>query len=370
MHGQLVALLRLDVAYLGYIQLVHLQAALGVVGSAESRNCHHEEKSVTTHREHGTRVLRRVRGHVHQSADAREQLSPRSVLRRRAAFGSPLVPPCQSAGAVIGTKTGVMGPEEDRVRAATLRRLIGSTEYVGLYLGKVFLSLSLFPSAPVGRARDFSAQPYSVVPPRLLHLASRSPVSPQSPAPHLLHRCIPEYVYTRVLLRPDSLPAFSLSAVTLRRASSSSRLRIVSSFFLRCRITVSAACSVRCTVLARPHQPAGVPFHPFSPPRLPHLRASRLSYLRPIPLPLRSFNPLFSSAVTDTRNKSDLCSDFDETPQVYRASESSPGKRSRSRLGEIKLRNKLHPGEMLSYRRNKAYYPRHTVRSSLRFATG
>lgn len=103
-HGQLVALLRPDVAYFGHVHLLHLETALSIVGPAESHNCHHEEESVTAHRKHGTRAVRRIRDHVHQSTDAREQLSSRGVLHQRATFGSPARPrataPCtgQRAG--------------------------------------------------------------------------------------------------------------------------------------------------------------------------------------------------------------------------------------------------------------------------------
>lgn len=112
-HGQLVALLRLDVAYLGHVQPVHLETVLSIVSSAESHNCHHEEENVTAHRKHGTRAVRRTGDHVHQSTDAREQLSSRGVLHQRATFGSPLVPPSQSDGAVVRTETRPAGPEED-----------------------------------------------------------------------------------------------------------------------------------------------------------------------------------------------------------------------------------------------------------------
>lgn len=102
-----------------------------------------------------------------------------------------------------------------------------------------------------------------VVSPRLFHLASRSPVSPQLPAPHLrlLHGCIPESL---VLLRPDSLPAFSLAA-TLRRFV----LSALTYQYFRPSSTVGVS---RCLWLAPrspylSHSPirAGVPFHPFSP---------------------------------------------------------------------------------------------------------
>ncbi|EFN68685.1 hypothetical protein EAG_02225 [Camponotus floridanus] len=115
-HGQLVALLRPDIAYLGHVQLVHLEAVFGRAGPAEGHDRRHEEKSGS---EHDTRAVRCVRGHVHQSTDAREQLNSRSVLAGEPPSVSPrfplIVPSSQSAGAVVGTETGwdQKGSEED-----------------------------------------------------------------------------------------------------------------------------------------------------------------------------------------------------------------------------------------------------------------
>lgn len=198
-HGQLVALLRPYVAYFRHVQLVHLQAVLGCVGPAESHNRHHEKKSVTAHHEHDTRAVRCVRGHVHQSTDAREQLTPRSVLRRRAAFGSPFHPAVperwrrsRDRDETSGTKRG------RRARAVTLRRLNGLAEYVGLYLGKVLFSLSAplkFRSRLLALSeREFPLDRLSPFVSSLVDLASLPLSATCVCVPHLrpFHGCIPE----------------------------------------------------------------------------------------------------------------------------------------------------------------------------------
>lgn len=268
MHGQLVALLRPDVAYLGHVHLLHLEPFLSIVSSAESHNCHHEEENVTAHRKHGTRAVRRIGDHVHQSTDAREQLSSRGVLHQRATFGSPLVPPSQSDGAVVRTETRPTGPEEDgEPHAATLRRLIGLTEYVGLYLGKVLFSLCYL-SVPLAISRSaLLARLSSSAPPR-------TPVSSQLPAPHLrlLHGSIPK---SRVLLRSDSLPAFSLAATLHSPVLSSLTYRYLhpsSAYHDVCGLLRS-----HCTFLTRPSGRV-FPFIPLTPSSAPPRIAASLPF--------------------------------------------------------------------------------------------
>lgn len=120
-------------------------------------------------------------------------------------------------------------------------------EYVGLYTSGKSFSLS---AASRYRSR-FLAQPYLVVSPLSFHPTLRSPVSPQLPALQLclFHGCIPEL---RVLLRPDSLPAFSLT-ITFCTASSLSRLH-TDIFILLPPVAYHSVCGllrVRCTFLTR-----------------------------------------------------------------------------------------------------------------------
>lgn len=194
-----------------------------------------------------------------------------------------------------------------------MRRLIGSTEYVGFYHGKVFLSLPLRTCRY--RTRDFSLGLTRSCPSSssLPHPVSCSPVSPQLPAPHLLHRSISE---SRVLLRPDSLPAFSF-AVTLHIASSFSRLRIIVHVLLPPYHGVCGLLRSARTVLARPPTPVCSLSSLWS-SRLSHLRARRCVFRVFHPLSLRS--SLFHSRryrYKKVRIRRPMRSDFDGTPYRF-----------------------------------------------------
>lgn len=215
-----------------------------------------------------------------------------------------------------------------------MRRLIGPTEYVGLSTSGKSFPLSL---PPLAAARDFSLGPTRSSRPRRSHRAPGSPVSPQPPAPHLrlLHGRIPE---SRVLLRPDSLPAFSRAAprCTPRHVLSALTCPISTSFFRVPRWRYHSVCGLlraQCTFLTRLSGRV-FPFIPLAPSSAPpRIAAPFPFFFPPPPLFFSPFPPFFrgyrykeheaTCALILTRLLQVRCAQCKLNEKMYRSRESN-----------------------------------------------